>query len=146
MSSYVVRGPDGDPEYLAGALERAEKGLPLRRVDLQELSIVLGRDQARRVARDAETWARSRDRWAGPHQRRPLPFPPALARLFARLRAGSDVSGGVTAQDVRRLAGRAARRVSRRTLRHVTRTLTRSTASRARARQRQTRGRAGRWS
>ena len=140
MSGYVVRGPDGDPEHLAGALERAEKGLPLRRVDLQELSIVLGRDQARRVARDAESWARARDRWAGPHQRRPLPFPPALARLFLRLRAG----GAITGQEVRGLAGRTARRMGRRTLRRLARTLTRSTASRSRAVQRRARGRAGR--
>jgi len=140
VSSYVARGPDGDPEYLAGALERAEKGLPLRRVDLQELSIVLGRDQARRVAWDAETWARQRDRWAGPHQRRPLPFPPALARLFARLRAG----GGIGAEDLRGVAGRTARRLGRRTVRRLARTVTRSTGSRSRAHQRRTRGRRGR--
>ena len=139
MSGYVVRGPDGDPEHLAGALERAEKGLPLRRVDLQELSIVLGRDQARQVARDAESWARARGRWAGPHQRGPLPFPPALARLFLRLRAGDGL-----APEVRGLAGRAARRLGRRTVRRLARTVTRSTASRSRAEQRRARGRAGR--
>jgi len=146
VSSYVVRGPDGDPEYLAGALERAERGLPLRRVDLDELSAVLGREQARRVARDVDAWSRARDRWAGPHQRAPLPFPPALARLIAHLRAGR----GVSVDDVRGLAGRAARRMGRRTLRRTARTLGRTTASRARTQARRTRGtrggRPGRWS
>jgi hypothetical protein len=134
--SYTGRTPDGDPAYLAGALDRAEKGHPLRAVDVQELGYLIGRRDARRVARDVEAYARARAAWAGPHQTKPLPLPAALARLFIRLRSREPFGP----DDVRRFAVRVGRRQARR----IERTAGRITASRARALGRQTRTRRGR--
>jgi hypothetical protein len=131
VSSYVTRTPDGDPEYLAGALDRAEKGQTLRPVDVQELGYLIGRAEARRVARDVEAYARARKTWAGLHQRRSLPFPDSLARLFVRLRSREPLGP----DEARRLI----RAVGRRQLRRLARTITRSTAARTRTRQRHAR-------
>jgi hypothetical protein len=135
VSSYAGRTPDGDPACLAGALDRAEKGHPLRPVDVQELGYLIGRRDARRVARDVEAYARARDTWSGLHQRT-LPFPDALARLFVRLRSREPFGP----DDVRGFV----RRTGRRELRRMARTVTRTTRSRARALGRQTRTRRGR--
>jgi hypothetical protein len=135
VSSYAGRTPDGDPAYLAGALDRAEKGQPLRPIDVQELGYLIGRRDARRVARDVEAYARARKTWAGLHQRA-LPFPDALARLFARLRSREPLGP----DDARRFVAK----VGRRELRRLSRTVTRTTASRARAQGRHTYTRRGR--
>jgi hypothetical protein len=136
VSSYAGRTPDGDPAYLAGALDRAEKGQPLRPIDVQELSYLIGRAQARRVARDVEGYAAAKARWAGLHQTRALPFPESLARLFARLRSREPLGP----DDARRFA----RALGRRQLRRLTRSASRITASRSRALGRHTRTRRGR--
>jgi hypothetical protein len=136
VSSYLTRTPDGDPEYLAGALDRAEKGHPLRPVDVQELGYLIGRRDAGRVARDVDAYARTRQTWAGLHERGPLPFPDALARLFLRLRSREPLGP----DDIRGFV----RKAGRRELRRLARTVTRTTASRARAQGRQARTRRGR--
>jgi hypothetical protein len=138
--SYVGRTPDGDPAYLAGALERAERGLPLRAVDLAELSYRLGPERARSLAAEVDAYsqarqARERARWSGIHQTRPLPFPPVLARLLLRLRAG----GPVTGEELRRAAKGFGRRIGKAGLRRAARTVSRSTASQRRAGERRSR-------
>jgi len=124
----TVRLPDGGVDYLAGALDRAARGMPLRPVDVQELGYRIGIGEARRVARDVEAYTRDRQRWSGIHQSGDLPLPASLARLFTRLRSGQPLGPG----DVRGLVGR----LGRRGLRRLTRTASRTTASRARARDR----------
>ena len=136
----IVHTADGDPEYLAGALDRAERGMPLRPIDVQELGYRIGRDAARQVARDVESYARARESWAGIHQSRPVPLPPALARLFARLRAGHRL----TPADLGRLIQSGARRIGRRQARRLARTVRRLPASKARAAARQSRRPRGR--
>jgi hypothetical protein len=139
----TIRTPDGDPEYLAGALERAERSMPLRPVDVQELGYRIGINAARQVARDVESYARDRQRWAGIHQSRPLPFPPALAKLFARLRDGHRLAS-LDAGDLGRWIHRAGRRIGRRQARRLTRTARRLPASQARALTRRSRRPRGR--
>ena len=136
----IVHTADGDPEYLAGALDGAERGMPLRPVDVQELGYRIGLDQARKVARDVAAYARDRQRWSGIHQTRDLPFPPALARLFGRLRSGQPVGP----DDVRRLVGRGMRRLGRRQARRIERTLRRLPTTKRRAAGRHTYPRRGR--
>jgi hypothetical protein len=138
--SYVGRTPDGDPAYLAGALERAERGMPLRAVDLAELSYRVGPEHARSLATELDAYsaarrARERDRWSGIHQTRPLPFPPALARMLLRLRAAPP-SQLLSGPELRRVAQRFGRRIGKAALRRAARTASRSTASRSRAAER----------
>jgi hypothetical protein len=138
--SYVGRTPDGDPAYLAGALERAERGMPLRPVDLAELSSRIGPIEGRRLATEVEAYsaarrAREQARWSGIHQSKSLPFPPALARMLLRLRA-TPPSQLLTGEELGRVARRFGRRLGKAALRRAARTVSRSTASRARAQER----------
>jgi hypothetical protein len=125
---------------------------------VQELGYRLGMTRARQVARDVVAHARKRrqvtdgDRWAGIHQSR-APLPPALARLFTRLRAeaaaavAARAAGGSPVEIAGRIAGqalrRAVRRVGRRQVRRITRTMRRLPAAQARTVARHTRARHG---